>query len=241
MNSFFILAAGFGKRMGFWTESTPKPLLKIDGVRFLDYTLYLLKKWGFQKGIINVHYHSEKIINHISNFKDMEIYVSEEKDKILGTGGGIKTGISRYPSHSPQFLINPDMLYFPREDFLPISRLPQGSLCHLYLLPNPESYNYTGLSLVDNHVVFGKGSLFYIGLSLLDPIALIDLTPNKYYDLSDLFKELAGKGALTGEIFPGKVLDLGDQKFYEHWMNQSIFNEEKNSLLSFLEFNGLKA
>ncbi|PJZ83604.1 NTP transferase domain-containing protein [Leptospira harrisiae] len=234
MNAF-VLAAGFGKRMGILTEGCPKPLLKIQGISLLDYSLYLLKKWNTSKVWINTHYLGDQIKSHLQNFTQFPIEVLEEKKEILGTAGGIRTGLPEIFFNEPILLINPDTLFFPTPNFVPKKDLTPFSKIHLYLLPIPPNQNYTKINIGENgKLTFGEGSNYYIGLALLNPNCLIHLEKNKYYDLSDIFKESANRGEITGEIFSGTVLDLGTKELWDAYITKDIFGSELLKIQSFI-------
>lgn len=234
MNAF-VLAAGFGKRMGSFTENTPKPLLKIQSIALLDYTLYLLYIWNIEKIWVNTHYLGEQIIRHLQNFKNLQIEVSFERKEILGTAGGIRTALPDDSVFEPILLINPDTLLFPNSQFTPKLGLAKHSKIHLYLLPIPEGESYTKISIgKDQTLEFGKGNYYYIGLAVLDPICLSSLEKNQYYDLSDIFKDLAKRGEITGEIFPGEVLDLGTKELWETYQTKDVFGKSLEQIKTFL-------
>ena len=44
-----ILAGGKGTRLGRLTIKTPKPLLKINNKKFIDYLLFDIARFGFKK------------------------------------------------------------------------------------------------------------------------------------------------------------------------------------------------
>jgi len=90
MNAF-VLAAGFGTRLQPLTDTLPKPLIPVLNVPSLCYSLFLLKRAGISKAIINIHHHQENIRRFFDehDFGGLEIVLSEERD-ILGTGGGLK-------------------------------------------------------------------------------------------------------------------------------------------------------
>lgn len=234
MNRFFFLAAGFGKRMGAWTQETPKPLLKIDGISFLDYSLFLANKWGVYYAWINVHYLREQIKEHLKEFNAFPIKISMEKN-ILGTAGGIRTALESKDFNKLLVLYNPDTLLFPNRHFKLRTDLPENSKIHLYLSQLTENKAYTRISILENgRIKFGTGDLFYIGLAIIDPSILLSLSPNEYYDLSDIFKSLAEKGQITGEIFDGETLDLGEKELYESYRNKNVFGETKSEILDFI-------
>ncbi|XDD46577.1 NTP transferase domain-containing protein [Leptospira sp. WS39.C2] len=234
MNAF-VLAAGFGKRMGSLTKNTPKPLLQIQSITLLDYSLYLLNLWNIQKIWVNAHYLSEQIINHFKSFENAQIEVVVEKEKILGTAGGIRTALPDNLSSEPMLIINPDTIFFPDQNFSPKTSLANNSKIHLYLLPSPEGQNYTKISIGKNQKLeFGIGNLYYIGLAVINPFCLIELEKNQYFDLSDIFKECAIRGEITGEIFSGTVLDLGTKELWDSYQTKDIFGENLNNIKTFL-------
>ena len=94
-----ILAAGFGKRLGHLTQSTPKPLIKVKGQPLIKYHLSKLLAADYSQIVINTHYLSDEIINYVKNEfdNDPRIIFSIEKE-ILGTGGGIKKALHHFGS-----------------------------------------------------------------------------------------------------------------------------------------------
>ena len=92
-----ILAAGFGKRLGHLTQSTPKPLIKVKGQPLIKYHLSKLLAADYSQIVINTHYLSDEIINYVENEfnNDPRIIFSIEKE-ILGTGGGIKKALHHF-------------------------------------------------------------------------------------------------------------------------------------------------
>ena len=106
-----VLAAGIGKRMKPLTIKTPKPLLEINNINLIERAINLLIDYGVQEISINVHYLSEQIETYISKKNyDAKIYISNEKDLLLDTGGGVLEGTTQFKD-SPFFVINPDTLW----------------------------------------------------------------------------------------------------------------------------------
>ena len=66
--NLMILAAGFGKRMDNLTDSTPKPLLKINNKELLRHSIDFFTNLGCKKIIINTHYLHEKIKHCIDQY-----------------------------------------------------------------------------------------------------------------------------------------------------------------------------
>lgn len=90
-----ILAAGFGTRLKPFTEKFPKPLVPVNGIPLVLYTLAFLKHSGVCEVVMNLHHLGEEIPKLLKNGAEigMKIRYSREP-KILGTGGGIKKALS---------------------------------------------------------------------------------------------------------------------------------------------------
>lgn len=76
-----ILAAGRGVRMRPYTHLTPKPLLKINGKRIIDYTLSILPP-EIDEVIIVIGHRKWRIKWHLGNYyKDKKINYIVQKEK----------------------------------------------------------------------------------------------------------------------------------------------------------------
>lgn len=85
-----ILAAGLGTRLGALTRNQPKALVELNGKPLLQHCIENLIDNGFQHIVINVHHFGEQIIDFVAHHTfDAEILVSDERDLLMDTGGGI--------------------------------------------------------------------------------------------------------------------------------------------------------
>lgn len=87
-----ILAAGLGTRLKPLTNSIPKALIPINGKTLLEYQILNLKKYGFNEIVINVHHFPDQIIDFLKSKNNfgLNIKISDERDFLLDTGGGIR-------------------------------------------------------------------------------------------------------------------------------------------------------
>lgn len=85
-----ILAAGKGIRLRPLTNKIPKALVEIHGKPLLEIVINKLKDNGFTDVIVNVHHFADKIIDYLEyqNF-GLNIEISDEREQLLDTGGGI--------------------------------------------------------------------------------------------------------------------------------------------------------
>ena len=84
-----VLAAGLGKRMRPLTDTVPKPLVKVAGRALIDYTLDRLADAGVETAVVNVHYFADTIEKHVKPRTRPKIVISDERSKLLDTGGGV--------------------------------------------------------------------------------------------------------------------------------------------------------
>ena len=85
-----ILAAGLGTRLQVLTHDRPKALVELNGKPLLQHCIENLIANGFHHIVINVHHFGEQILDFVScHHFDAEIEISDERDLLMDTGGGI--------------------------------------------------------------------------------------------------------------------------------------------------------
>jgi NDP-sugar pyrophosphorylase family protein len=107
-----IFAAGIGSRLGKITKDRPKALVEIMGKTLLEVTIRKLIKYGFDEIIINVHHAAdriEKFLEDNGNF-NIRIEVSDEREQLLETGGGLVKASWFFDDHKPFLTYNVDIL-----------------------------------------------------------------------------------------------------------------------------------
>ncbi len=106
-----VLAAGLGKRMRPLTATRPKPLIEVAGQPLVDHALDRLRAAGVAKAVVNVHYLPDAIEAHLKNRgRDIEIAISDERGKLLETGGGLVKALPLIDA-DPFLVVNSDNLW----------------------------------------------------------------------------------------------------------------------------------
>jgi N-acetyl-alpha-D-muramate 1-phosphate uridylyltransferase len=105
-----LLAAGLGTRMKPLTDTRPKPLIEVGGRTLVDRVLDKLVIQGVTRAVVNVHHFSDQMIAHLAKRKDIEIIISDERDLLLETGGGVIKALPLLGS-DPFFAINTDVTW----------------------------------------------------------------------------------------------------------------------------------
>ncbi|GAT61706.1 nucleotidyltransferase family protein [Paludibacter jiangxiensis] len=107
-----IFAAGLGTRLKPLTDTMPKALVPINGKPLLELVLQKLIASGFDEIIINVHHFADQIIDFVkqNNSFGVRIEISDERDALLETGGGIKKASWFFDDGEPFLVHNVDIL-----------------------------------------------------------------------------------------------------------------------------------
>ena len=106
-----ILAAGLGTRLGALTQNRPKALVELNGKPLLQHCIEDLIANGFHHIVINVHHFGEQIINFVeSRHFDAEIEISDERDLLMDTGGGIVKATPLFKESKAVLVHNVDII-----------------------------------------------------------------------------------------------------------------------------------
>ena len=107
-----IFAAGMGTRLKPLTDTIPKALVPLSGKPLLQHTIEKLKASGFNEIIINVHHFADMIIDFVlaNDRFGIRIEFSDEREKLLDTGGAIKKASWFFDDNQPFLIHNVDIL-----------------------------------------------------------------------------------------------------------------------------------
>lgn len=108
-----IFAAGLGTRLKPLTDTMPKALVPVAGVPMLEHVILKLKLAGFTELVINIHHFGEQIIEFLRSKEQfgLTIHLSDERDCLLDTGGGILKARTFFEADRTPFLVhNADIL-----------------------------------------------------------------------------------------------------------------------------------
>lgn len=115
----FIFAAGLGTRLRPLTNDIPKALVSFRDMPLLGHQILKLKSFGISRFVINIHHFGDKIIDYLkaNNNFGVDIFISDERDELLDTGGGLKKATSLLGDgpiliHNVDILTNLDLAKF---------------------------------------------------------------------------------------------------------------------------------
>ena len=107
----FILAGGFGTRLGELTRNTPKPMLKVDGKPMLERIISTFSNQGFSHFVISTYYLAEQILEYFGDGSELGVSISYTQEEIpLGTAGSLSLLIGNENIKENLIIINGDVL-----------------------------------------------------------------------------------------------------------------------------------
>ncbi len=107
-----IFAAGLGTRLKPFTENAPKALAKVAGKTLLERNIRYLQQAGIFDVIINVHHFADMIedVVNTNNGFGSTITISDERNAVLETGGGLKKAAWFFANEPAYVVMNVDVL-----------------------------------------------------------------------------------------------------------------------------------
>lgn len=214
-----VLAAGFGTRMRPLTDRMPKPLVPVAGRPLLDHVLDKLAEAGVTEAVVNVHYLPDQIIDHTATRTKPRITISDERDAVLGTGGGVVKALPHL-GDAPFYHLNADTLWIdgaqPNLTRLADAFDPARMDILLLMAPTAGSIGYSGSG---DYAMVPDGALrrrkerevvpfVYAGVAILSP-AIFAGAPSGEFALTKLFDRAGEQGRLFGLRLDGLWMHVG--------------------------------
>lgn len=214
-----ILAAGYGVRMRPLTDHRPKPLVEVAGKPLLDHVLDRLREVDVETAAVNVHYLPDQIIQHVATREAPRVVISDERDVVLGTGGGVVKALPLLGS-APFFHLNADTMWIDSV---------QSNLAHLaatfdparmdillLMAPTASSIGYSGAG---DYTMMTDGTLrrrkehqvvpfVYAGAAIIAPEIFRD-APSGEFSLTKIFDRANEQERLFGLRLEGVWMHVG--------------------------------
>lgn len=212
-----VLCGGLGSRLGDLTRETPKPLLSVDGVPFLQILMQEITRFGVDRFLLLAAFRSEQIEAFSRGVaaaigRKIEVEVAVEPDR-AGTGGAL---------FHARHLLDETFLLFNGDSMLDTS-LPklgqllaeEGRLGALALRHLPQAGRYGVVELEGDRITtFGarrdasapawiNGGIYALRREVVD-----QLQPQGSLE-QDILPRLAQEGRLAGLRCDGFFLDIG--------------------------------
>jgi len=214
-----MLAAGLGVRMKPLTDTKPKPLVEVAGKALIDHALDRLTAAGVETAVVNVHHMADALETHLKERKRPKIVISDERNALLDTGGGIVKVLQRL-GPEPFLLMNSDSLWLEGAvpNLVRLGRAFDAARMHALLLlaPSAGAIGYRGRGdyamdaqgTLHRRTEQERAPLVYAGAAVLSP-HLFASVPAGAFPLTRLFDRAEADGRLYGLELEGKWMHVG--------------------------------
>lgn len=226
-----ILAGGLGTRLRPLTGKMPKAMSPFNEKPFLLYIINLLKNQKIRDIVLCVGYLSDMIKNRFGDGKSLELSIkySEEKDRLLGTGGAIKNARN---------LLDDYFLILNGDTYLPINYnevnkvfLKHGKKAIIVVYNNTDTTGVSNNVMIDNKqkvLAYDKESpenFNYVdaGAIILKKEVLDYVEPNQSTSLEAIYQMLISDGELMAYITKQRFYDIGtaaQQEYFKKYMER---------------------
>jgi MurNAc alpha-1-phosphate uridylyltransferase len=105
-----LLAAGHGARMAAAGNGLPKPLVPLAGKALIDHVLDRMADAGIPRVVVNLHHKADLIERHLAARKVPAIAFSDERGRLLDTGGGVRKALPQLGT-GPFLIHNADSVW----------------------------------------------------------------------------------------------------------------------------------
>jgi MurNAc alpha-1-phosphate uridylyltransferase len=222
-----VMAAGLGKRMRPLTDTRPKPLVEVAGKPLLDHCLDRLQAAGVTKAVVNVHYLADMLEDHLSKRgQGLEILVSDERDLLLETGGGLVKALPLIDA-DPFLAVNSDNLWTdgPADTLRSLASAWDAARMDALLLLVPRERAYCHAGQGDFHMTEegrlsrrepgGTAPFVYTGIQMISKRLLEGEHPAGPFSTNLFWDRAIAEGRCYGAMHQGLWFDVGAPANFE--------------------------
>lgn len=215
-----VLAAGLGTRMRPLTNDRPKALVRVNGRALIDHVLDRLVQAGIKRAVVNVHAFADLLEQHVRARRDIEIVVSDERARLMETGGGVKHA-RKLLGEAPIVVCNIDSVWEEPHGSA-IARLASGfdpgrMDARLMLAAMGDCLGFDGAGdffmsaagALAHRGEHARADWAYMGVQIVNP-AIVDKEPDEPFSFMRVWRRLQSEGRLFGAPLGGFWMHVGD-------------------------------
>jgi NDP-sugar pyrophosphorylase family protein len=211
-----ILAGGRATRLGSLTQTLPKALLPVAGRPFIHWQLSLLAQQGVNQVVLCAGHLGEQIQAAVGDGNGFGVSVRYcfDGDALLGTGGALKNAL---PLLGTAFFVLYGDSYLPCS-FAAVQAAYEASAVPglMTVFRNEDRWEKSNVLFQDGRIVeYDKHSpgphMRHVDyrLSILSTRALQKTPDNTFFDLGELYCDLATRGELAALTVEERFYEIG--------------------------------
>ena len=219
-----LFAAGLGTRLKPFTDHHPKALARVHGKTLLQWNIEYLQRFGIREVVVNVHHFADQIEQelHIHRGFGSKVHISDERDAVLETGGGLKKAQPFLEREEYFLVMNADVLtnldlqrlmkaHHP-ENMATLAVMQRASSRHLLFDEEMTLCGWRNNTTGEEKTAIKKSGVrpyAYSGIQVVTP-KIFDMPFNGKFSMIDMYLHFAKQGVVKGFDHSGDVfLDVG--------------------------------
>ena len=220
-----IFAAGKGTRLKPFTDHHPKALALVNEVPLLERNIKYLQSFGINDFVINIHHFGQQISDFLkkNNDFDAHIEISDEKDQLLETGGGLVFA-KKFLDHGEDFLImNADILtdldlncfikyHQEKKDFATLAVSDRKSSRKLLFNPEMILKGWMNVESGEQRLAeFNKAfkPLAFSGIHCVNPEIFNKIKRTGKFSIMEEYLDLMTNESISGYEHSATIIDVG--------------------------------
>lgn len=218
IHTAMVLAAGYGTRMRPLTDDRSKAMVEVGGRPLIDHMLDRLSAVGIKRAVVNVHAHADHLEAHLENYRKLDVLISDERDELLETGGGVVKALPLLGS-DPILICNIDAIWVEFEPVLQtlLAAWQPKVMDEVLLLARKDAtLGHDGAGdfdlMPDGQIVRRQGKMsahFYAGVQIFKP----ELAAGHHiepFSRNRIWDESLARKRIYGCELPGYWMHVGD-------------------------------
>jgi len=227
-----LFAAGLGTRLKPFTNHAPKALVEVNRKTLLEHNTRYLQRFGIYDVIVNVHHFAamiEEVIHEHDGFGS-NITISDERNELLETGGGLKKAASFFEGEDAFVVMNVDVLtnldlgkmiaaHQSANPMATLAVMKRDSSRQFLFDNNMHLCGWINNTTQQERIAKTAPQLFpfaFSGIQVLSQAVLNDMPFEGKFSLVDLYLHLAKSHTLKGYDHTGNLfIDVGKPESIE--------------------------
>lgn len=220
-----LFAAGLGTRLKPFTDNHPKALATVNGKTLLEHNILYLQRFGITDVLVNIHHFADQIEETVAanNGFGSNITISDERNEVLETGGGLKKAAGHFINEEAFVVMNVDVLTNLNLQQLIDQHMQTDALATLAVMKRNSSRqllfdehmllcgwanNKTGEQRIAREVL-SLTPYAFSGIQVLSP-AILDMPFNGKFSIIDVYLHFAKEQIIKGYDHSGDTfIDVG--------------------------------
>lgn len=226
-----LFAAGLGTRLKPFTDNHPKALAPVNGKPLLEHAIRYLQRYGIYDVVVNVHHFANQIVDALreNNGYGSNYTISDERDEVLETGGGLKRAAQYFRNEEAFVVMNVDVLTNLQLDKVIAQHRASAAMATLAVMQRDSSRQllfddamqlcgWLNEKTGEKKIVREKEELkpfAFSGVHVLSP-AILDMPFEGKFSIIDVYLHFAATQNIQGYNHTGDVfLDVGKPESLE--------------------------